>query len=92
MKTSSTSSKRSLTVEIYGLLESVSRTLVTNKSEMMAILEQWKALAEGEKGDPEYPKALGRALKLLEKAPNLRAFLAELKAKEAEARTRLVHG
>jgi len=86
MKTYSTSSKRSLTVEIYSLLESVSRTLATNKSEMMALIAQWKELAEGEKGDPEYPKALGRALKLLEKAPNLQAFLADLKNKEVVKR------
>ena len=69
-------------MEISSLLESASKTLASNKSEMKALVAQWKMLADGEKGDPAYPEALGRALQVLERSASVPEFLAKLRREE----------
>ena len=71
-------------MEILSLLESASRTLATNKLEMAALLNQWKSLAEKEKGSKEYPEALNKALKVLNRSASLPEFLAKLRKEEQQ--------
>ena len=67
-------------MEITSLVETASKTLAPSKSQMRALLEQWKANAEQEKGgDPNYPKSLGRALKLLDKSISVKQLIEKLK-------------
>ncbi len=67
-------------MEILKLVETVSKTLATNKSEMKAVLAQALALSEQEKGDPAYPQALKQALQVLDKSASVPEFLHKLRA------------
>jgi hypothetical protein len=71
-------------MEISSLLETASRNLAVDKAEMKALLSQWKALADQEKGDPRYPAALGRALQILDRCASLPEFLAKLRLQEQQ--------
>lgn len=76
-------------MEISNLLETASKTLATNKSEMKALVSQWKLLADQERGDPAYPAALGRALNVLDRSASLPEFLAKLRHAERTKQTPL---
>ena len=69
-------------MEISTLVETASKTLASNKSEMKALLSQWKALAEQEKGNPAYPKALGKALQVLDKSASPKELVEKLRELE----------
>ena len=70
-------------MEISNLVETASKTLATNKSEMMGLLKQWQALALQEKSpDSEYPEALNQAIKVLEKSASVPELVAKLRRLE----------
>jgi hypothetical protein len=72
-------------MEILSLVETASRTLATNKSEMRSLLRTWLRLSQQE-GNPEgeYPKGLQRALKVLDKSASLPEMLAKLRRQESQ--------
>jgi hypothetical protein len=72
-------------MKILSLVETASRTLATNKSEMKGLLATWLTLCQQE-GNPEgeYPQALKRALKMLDKSASLPEMLAKLRLQESQ--------
>ena len=73
-------------MEISNLVETASKTLAgTSKLKMKALLSQWKALAEQEKGgDPAYPKSLGLAIRTLDKSASVKDLITKLKKSERQ--------
>ena len=72
-------------MEISNLVATASKTLATNKSEMKALLSQWKANAQKDKEDPAYQNSLEQALKVLDKSASLPELVAKLRRLETQS-------
>ena len=72
-------------MEISNLVATASRTLATNKSEMKALLSQWKANAQQDKESPAYQQGLDQALKVLDKSASLPELVAKLRRLETQS-------
>ena len=75
-------------MEISNLVATASKTLATNKSEMKALLSQWKANAQKDKEDPAYKQGLDQALKVLDKSASLPELVAKLRRLETQPAAR----
>lgn len=74
--------------EISKLVETASKSLAPSKPEMLALLEQWLALAKQDKMDKtelEYVKGLEMALSAVQESPTLEAATLMMRQIEAQA-------
>ena len=72
-------------MEISNLVATASKTLATNKSEMKALLSQWKADAKESKMSPGYQRGLDQALEVLNRSASLPELVAKLRRLEQES-------